>query len=79
MSEYTKCPWLREGRTVYALNQDGFNRFSASVQDAHTSANELEANARRIVACVNACEGHPFRPWHDEAADAIAKAQGGAA
>lgn len=27
------------------------------MQDAHTSTEELEANARRIVACVNACAG----------------------
>lgn len=57
MIEHTKGPWLRDGKTVYVLNEHGFNRFCAQVQDAHTPAEELEANARRIVACVNACEG----------------------
>ena|SRR5690554_5203592 len=42
----TPGPWYRVGKTVYALNGQGFNRFSALVQDAHTSDEELEANAR---------------------------------
>ena len=56
MTDHTKEPWLCDKRTVYALNKNGFNTFSAVVQDCHTSNSELEANARRIVACVNACE-----------------------
>jgi len=52
MSErkFTPGPWMLSGRTVYALNDQGFNRFSALVQDAHTSAVELDANARLIAA-----------------------------
>src|SRR5690554_6165635 len=52
MSErkFTTGPWMLSGRTVYALNDQGFNRFSALVQDAHTSAVELDANARLIAA-----------------------------
>ena len=50
MSGHTPGPWLVEGRTVYALNDDGYNRFSALVQDAHTPGDELEANARLIAA-----------------------------
>lgn len=58
MSEqHTPEPWLVSKRTVFALNERGTNIFSAIVQDAHTSTEELEANARRIVACVNACAG----------------------
>lgn len=57
MSNHTKEPWLCDKRTVYALNKKGFNIFSAVVQDCRTSNSELEENARRIVACVNACEG----------------------
>ena len=57
MSNHTKEPWLCDKRTVYALNKNGFNIFSAVVQDCHAGNSELEANALRIVACVNACEG----------------------
>ncbi len=57
MSNHTKEPWLCDKRTVYALNKNGFNIFSAVVQDCRTSNSEMEENARRIVACVNACEG----------------------
>ncbi len=50
MTKHTQGPWLVEGRTVYALNDDGYNRFSALVQDAHTPRDELEANARLIAS-----------------------------
>ena len=33
------------------------NRAKEDVQDDYTRDDELEANSRRIVACVNACEG----------------------
>ena len=62
MADHTKEPWLCDKRTVYALNKKGFNIFSAVVQDCRTSNSELEANARRIVACVNACEGIQTEP-----------------
>lgn len=45
MSKYTVGPWFRDGRTVYALNSRNFNRFSFSVQDAHTPESELIATA----------------------------------
>lgn len=57
MSNHTKAPWLFDGKVVYALNEKGVNIFSAFVQDGKTGEDELKANARRIVACVNACEG----------------------
>lgn len=57
MSNHTKEHWLCDKRTVYALNKNGFDIFSAVVQDCRTSNSEMEENARRIVACVNACEG----------------------
>lgn len=58
MSEqHTPEPWLVSKRTVFALNERGTNIFSAILQDVHTSTEELEANARIIVACVNACAG----------------------
>lgn len=49
MSKHTQGPWMVEGRTVYALNDDGYNRFSALVQDARTPVDELEANANLIA------------------------------
>ena len=57
MSNHTKAPWLFDGKVVYALNEKWVNIFSAFVQDGKTGEDELKANARRIVACVNACEG----------------------
>lgn len=57
MADHTKEHWLCDKRTVYALNKNGFDIFSAVVQDCSTSNSEMEENARRIVACVNACEG----------------------
>ena len=50
MGKHTPGPWLLSGRTVYALNDKGTNRFSALVQDAHAPAYELNANARLIAA-----------------------------
>lgn len=47
---HTQGPWIVEGRTVYALNEKGVNRFYASVQDAHTNEDELKDNARLIAA-----------------------------
>jgi hypothetical protein len=54
MSEVKHTPgeWLVDGTTVYALNEQGYNRFSALVQAGHvgpmerTTIEELEANAR---------------------------------
>ena len=57
MTGLTKENWLCDKRTVYALNKKWFNIFSAVVQDCHAGNSELEANERRVVACVNACEG----------------------
>ena len=47
---FTPGPWRLSGRTIYALNDEGFNRFSALVQDAHAPAYELNANARLIAS-----------------------------
>lgn len=50
-SKHTPGEWMvASSTTVYALNADGFNRFSCQVQDAHTARVELEANARLIAA-----------------------------
>lgn len=46
----TPGPWYATGATVYALNEDGFNRFSALVQDPRTEVAELKANARLMSA-----------------------------
>ena len=83
---FTPGPWLLSGRTVYALNDEGFNRFSALVQDAHAPAYELDANARLMAAAPDLLQalekviadvpGDGFDDWHGMALDAIAKARG---
>ena len=87
MSErkFTPGPWMLSGRTVYALNDQGFNRFSALVQDVHTSAVELDANARLIAAAPEllefvegwlATQGSDENYMTEKARAAIAKATG---
>ncbi|MEG0969222.1 MAG: hypothetical protein RSG92_28055 [Pseudomonas sp.] len=56
-NKHTPQEWLRGGTTVYALNVEGTNRFSAQVQSGwstsgrnRTESGELEANARLIAA-----------------------------
>lgn len=50
-AKHLEGPWLRDGRTVYALTPDGTrNRFCAGVQDAHTSEAELLDIARLMQA-----------------------------
>jgi hypothetical protein len=63
MSEYTAQEWQRDGTTVYALNIEGTNRFSAQVQGGwatdgrlRTDADELEANARLIASAPDLLE-----------------------
>jgi hypothetical protein len=58
MTEHTKEPWIVEGCTneyfdIYSPEQPGC---SAKLV-ASCSLTDTEANARRIVACVNACTG----------------------
>jgi hypothetical protein len=58
MTEPTPGPWLRDGTTVYALNNIGVNRFDATVQPGwrdtdegvRTPKQELEANAMLMHA-----------------------------
>jgi hypothetical protein len=55
---HTPGPWLCDRQTVYALNDEGQNRFVAGIQGGFTSitprvrteAGELDANARLIAA-----------------------------
>lgn len=69
MSGHTKGPWAARGRyikqdfTIIGLSEKS-GCLIASVQGGDTSGpyfiqnnDECDANARRIVACVNACEG----------------------
>jgi hypothetical protein len=58
-AKHTPAPWLLAGDDktfVYALNEQGYNRFSAHVQPGHvgpmvwTSTQEIAANARLIAA-----------------------------
>ena len=49
MSTHTPGPWFVVGNTVYALNKKNYNRFCAQVQDVHTDAKELLANAQLMA------------------------------
>lgn len=65
MSEHTKEPWhvvdadIGDATTRYIDDEPGADGerdyYLATVE--HGDPVELEANARRIVACVNACAG----------------------
>ncbi len=56
MSNHTPGKWEVAGRMVYALNEEGTNRFDAFVQsgweskESRTTNKELAANARLIAA-----------------------------
>ena len=51
---HTKEPWRTyKGNTHEIFVNDG--DFIASSEDCHVGHNEAEANAKRIIACVNAC------------------------
>jgi len=72
MNKHTPGPWLREGCTVYALNGDGFNRFCAQTQDAHTGKNELEANAQLMCAAPDLLEAlEAWISYHDDEEDGV--------
>jgi len=50
-TKWTQGPWRMVGKAIYALNDDGTNRFYASVQDSElTLPEELAANARLMAA-----------------------------
>lgn len=50
-TDFTRGPWHRSGCTVYALNeQSTCNRFSALVQDAHSTREELLSVAKMMQA-----------------------------
>lgn len=57
MSEHTKEPWRFRETLVYLASEGGFD-----LRDAP----KAEANARRIVACVNACAGMPTDVLEDK-------------
>lgn len=47
---HTPGPWMLTERTIYALNEQGANRFHASVRDNYAPTYELNANARLMAA-----------------------------
>lgn len=59
-TKHTPAPWFVDGAdtnwTVYGLNDQGYNRFSAQIQRGntapmeHTGSDEITANARLIAA-----------------------------
>ncbi|MDE9773729.1 hypothetical protein OS049_07755 [Pseudomonas aeruginosa] len=82
MSKHTPGPWYRDGTTVYALNPQNFNRFSAQIHGAHTPQSELEAVARLVAAAPELLEAlqdldalrGPFPPSDEAVEDAWRKA-----
>jgi hypothetical protein len=53
--KHSPTPFKVCGKTIYALNDCGENRFSAYVDDAHTEQEELWETAAFIV---RACNNH---------------------
>ena len=49
-------PFYCKGRTVYSLNDEDVNVFSACVQDCHTEESELQEIAAYIA---HACNAYP--------------------
>lgn len=59
MTEHTKEPWAHRNGRIYQADRDVLTIANiARASDGDYSEN----NARRIVACVNACEGLPTEP-----------------
>jgi hypothetical protein len=62
MKNHTKEPWSFHAQgdaNEYALVTDGNRWVLSFLQNGEYLVSEQEANARRIVACVNACAGIP--------------------
>lgn len=57
MSEHTKEPWLVKHDEVCFRSQEDDQSFGMAIPIAQIFGDNLEANASRIVACVNACAG----------------------
>ncbi|MBC9904794.1 hypothetical protein [Achromobacter xylosoxidans] len=81
-TEHTPTKWQIDGNCVYALNDQGYNRFSAWVQGGNTGPmektpdSELEANARLIAAAPELLEALEsilpmLADWHDEFPDHV--------
>jgi hypothetical protein len=57
---HTPEPWeVRDGMVIKAVGDDGAYVAAAVRAPAGHSKEQADANARRIVACVNACAGIP--------------------
>lgn len=62
MTEHTPGQWKVENDTILDSKQNvvatrhSWRRLHGDVQDATISPTEADANAQRIVACVNGCE-----------------------
>ena len=58
MSEHTKEPWSVDPRALLRIRADG-DITICSCGTTDSIRDQWEQNARRIVACVNACAGIP--------------------
>ena len=81
MSEHTKEPWkyyeLEDDRFGVKIPREKKTRYGAEPYAViggfePEDRNEMKANARRIVACVNACAGIPTTRLENGAADILA-------
>lgn len=58
MSEHTKEPWVVEEMVIgHVMSNDGYAIADCCLDYSSIKASEQNANARRIVACINACVG----------------------
>lgn len=59
MSEHTQGPLHVGGDGTIIYDKDGWGVASATVFHGRQEPGAAQVNARRIVACVNACDGKP--------------------
>lgn len=63
MSKHTKGPWKLKDNGDFQIDAaDGYSITSIPKDDDYGRPEEDRANAERIVACVNACDGI-VDPW----------------
>lgn len=66
MSQHTKEPWHTGAhKDLIVYDKDGHAIASAMVFHYEHQSSEATANARRIVACVNACAGYSTEALED--------------
>jgi hypothetical protein len=70
----TDTPWqyMQEGKDAFSIVEtDGTSILHVSALTNSTAARKLEANIRRVIACVNACQGIPINMLQAAGASAV--------